>query len=62
MAQDKMEPSSEARRAREEAALRRAATERQIAEANENIQRLTQVLDDNHIAQKVRLALAGVLR
>jgi hypothetical protein len=62
MAQDKMEPHSEARQARIEAAQRRQDTERQIADANEVIQRLQTTLDDNHIAQKVRSALAGVLR
>lgn len=62
MAQDKMEPSPEARQARLQAAERRRETERQIADANEVIQRLATTLDDNHIAQKVRSALAGVLR
>ncbi len=62
MAQDKMEPSPEARQARLQAAERRRETERQIAEADDVIQRLAATLDDNHIAQKVRSALAGVLR
>jgi hypothetical protein len=62
MAQDKIGPSSEAQQARIEAAQRRLETERQVEDASEVIGRLAKSLDDNHIAQKVRLALAGVLR
>ena len=62
MAPDNIEPSDDARQARVGAAQRRLDTERQVADASDVIQRLGTALDDNHIAQKVRLALAGVLR